>query len=427
MNKIILSVLLVLLLSITVGCIRIVMPYGHSVTERSLEGDQFTKYDVDKDGQDDRYVYKFATEEIASDVFLDRTLEYNKSGTGYQGKIVLQFDDKSNGKTDYIHIEKIPKEFAANVGELEFSVPPDEIINPASAGVWKKQATEASSVSLVAIKRVFADDLANTEEDLDKLKLVWRKWAIENTADNLISITKAFEKADPAVLMKGMVATVVSYNSQKVIGLKSGPERDTYILQESSTYRGMCSSPLCRDDPIWFAWCGKCSQPYIQAACLAILSGDPSKWCVREGLVKNESDKDMCKGIYIQHECEEISDKAAKEKCYFTKAIELNCEIACGQITDGDNRNLCLAGVTNDAEYCEKIQDPETKDKCLEALGIAPEQKEPEQESQKYREQTEMEYWQGACDRGAGGGMSLDGGKRCYKCINGKAVQVPCN
>jgi hypothetical protein len=155
---------------------------------------------------------------------------------------------------------------------------------------------------------------------------------------------------------------------------EKGPELDKEILQRASKYKGMLPNPQIGTSPAQHALCQNCSQPYVKAACLAILSGDPQKWCVSTpwAQLDKESDKDMCKGIYIEHECKDIADKAAREKCYFTKAVELNCAAACRQLTDSDSKNLCLAGVYNDARYCEEIKDPKTKNKCLEALGTAP-------------------------------------------------------
>jgi hypothetical protein len=332
-KRVVLPLLLVLLVSITIGCIRIVGPSEPSMTEKPIEGGQFTTYDLDKDGQDDRYVYKFATEEVANDVFLDRTLEYDKNDDGYQGKIILQFDDRSNGKTDYVHIEEIPKEFAAHVDELEFSVPPDEIIDP----------------------------------DVEV------KWLIEVTADAMIQITKQIPESSPEQLVEQIASTTIMYNLDNPEFIEKGPDTDKRILQRASEFKGMLPH-LARgagESPTWLGLCGRCSQPYAQMACVAILSGNPQEWCMGSRLDK-ESDKDMCKGIYIEHECQDIADKAAREKCYFTKAVELNCAAACRQLTDSDSKNLCLAGVYNDARYCEEIKDPKTKNKCLEALGTAP-------------------------------------------------------
>ena len=328
-ERVVLPLLLVLalLVSITIGCIR--------VTEKPIESGQFTTYDLDEDGQDDMYAYKFATEEVANDVFLDRTLEYNKSDDGYQGKIILRFDDRSKGKTHYVHIEEIPKEFASHVDELEFSVPPDEIIEPDPKVKWNY------------------------------------------LAENLVFFTKEYTESRPETIVENMALIAIQYERQTkdFEAEEKGPELDKEILQRASQYKGMLRNPEIGTSPAQHALCQNCSQPYAKAACLAILSGDPQKWCTSTSWAQldKESDIDMCKGIYIQYECEDIADKAARDKCYFTKAIELNCEIACLQVTDSDNQKLCLAGVKNDSNYCEQIKDPETKNKCLQALGMAPE------------------------------------------------------
>jgi hypothetical protein len=55
-------------------------------------------------------------------------MELDKTDSGFSGKIILRFENTGDKAIEYSHIEVIPKSFAESVDELEFSRPPDEII-----------------------------------------------------------------------------------------------------------------------------------------------------------------------------------------------------------------------------------------------------------------------------------------------------------
>ncbi|NQE52739.1 hypothetical protein C5S29_04030, partial [ANME-1 cluster archaeon GoMg3.2] len=94
-------------------------------------------FDFDNDGSEDRIVYTFEPEEVAEDLFLVRTIEFNKTDSElFEGKIVLKFENKGDKPIEYSHIEEIPKSFAESVDDLVFSIPPDEIIDPDPKVRW---------------------------------------------------------------------------------------------------------------------------------------------------------------------------------------------------------------------------------------------------------------------------------------------------
>jgi hypothetical protein len=164
------------------------------------------------------------------------------------------------------------------------------------------------------------------------------------------------------------LATVLQYSKVKFARMEPGSERDKAVLQTASQLGKMMD--------VW-SWDGKqaicmwCSQPYTEAACWAILARD-TKECDNESFKLSESDIDLCRGIYIQDKCEGIADKEAREKCYLENAMDIGCEIACNSLADKDKRNLCLAVVKDDFEYCEKIEDQEIYEQCCRECGRSP-------------------------------------------------------
>jgi len=287
--------------------------------------DEFSALDLDNDGEQDKYVYKFAEEEISEDVYLIRTIEVVKTDEGAEGKISLEFDDQSNG-SDFRHVENIPKDFASNVDELQFSVPPTDIINPDPEVAWDKKKIDMAS-------------------------------------SHLIEITQKLEKWSPDKIIAMSAITVMKYSSVKFSKMKPGPERDKAVLQTASQLTNMLEG--FEEEQVLMV-CPYCSQTYTMAACIALLTGNPEK-CNKAKM--SEDDKDLCKGIYIQYECDDITDKDAREKCYLEKATSVGCEIACGSLTNKDERNLCLAVVKDDFEYCNKIEDQEIYERCCKECG----------------------------------------------------------
>jgi hypothetical protein len=95
-------------------------------------------FDFDNDGSEDRIVYTFEPEEVAEDLFLDKSIEVEKapSGSGYSKELILRFENTGDGTVEYQHIEYIPKSFAESVNDLEFSRPPDRIIEEDPVLEW---------------------------------------------------------------------------------------------------------------------------------------------------------------------------------------------------------------------------------------------------------------------------------------------------
>jgi len=350
--------------------------------------DEFTAFDLDNDGEQDKYVYKFAEEEIADDVFLTRTIEFEKTDKGAEGKISLRFDEQSQGN-DFRHVENIPKDFASHVDELEFSVPPTEIINPDPEVAWDKEQIDMAS-------------------------------------EHLIDITKNLEKWSPDTVIAMSALTVMKYSRVKFDRMKPGPERDKAVMQTASQLTNMVEGFEYDQAELI---CIFCSQPYTVAACVALLLGDPEKCDAAE---LSEDDKDLCKGIYIQDKCEDIADKEAREECFFNNATSIGCELACGSLSDKDKRNLCLAAVNDDFEYCSKIEDQEIYEQCCRECGRSPDgspllvpSEEEKPETPEDEGMCSMEALRRECEKGMSNCICPDG--TCWKCVNGEPVQIECD
>ena len=174
--------------------------------------------------------------------------------------------------------------------------------------------------------------------------------------------------------------------------------------------------------------CHLCSDFLAQIACAAIFWDDVSQ-CERLewGGAKFEGAIDECKALLIEARCSDITDYEQRQECYVTQAYDLRSFHGCLLVQDDDNKNLCLAGVTDDKDYCERIINSEKMQRCLEALGEAPEEAGEEEQQEEQEQVTpddrKMESLQVFCDQG--GYSSREGDER-WRCIDGKPVQVKC-
>jgi hypothetical protein len=81
-------------------------------------------FDTDYDGYIDSLVYTLERQELAEDLFLDRSIQYTESEDVFTGELVLEFENTGDESITYSHTEIIPKSFAESVDDLEFSAPP---------------------------------------------------------------------------------------------------------------------------------------------------------------------------------------------------------------------------------------------------------------------------------------------------------------
>ena len=278
----------------------------------------FETYDLDNDGKEDRFVYSFSEEEVTEDLFLGRSIEYQEADYGYDGRIELRFENKGDEAVEYWHIEDIPKEFAESVDDLEFSVPPDEIIDPdpkvkSKVQLDRRTADETVESFLNIVKRSATTDLEETSHDLAKTTVVYQM----RTLDRLVD-----EK-----------------------------DRDKRLLELARQFRREIAPKLSitaiSNPEALAALCGRASNPAIYHACAAILTDDATR-CDE---LKKSSDRDLCKALLIHARCVGIKDQKEREECYFQQAIDLGSELACLYVKDADKRQACLAAVRKKVVY----------------------------------------------------------------------------
>jgi hypothetical protein len=132
--------------------------------ESELEGysiGELETFDTDYDGTDDKWTYTFNREEIGEGLFEEKVMDFEAIDSGtMQGTVTITLENRgARDYEDYEYILEIPKSFAASVDDLEFSVPPDRVINPDPATAHKVNSKKGSVNTITArvTKKLEAD------------------------------------------------------------------------------------------------------------------------------------------------------------------------------------------------------------------------------------------------------------------------------
>jgi hypothetical protein len=297
-------------------------------------------FDFDNDGSEDRIVYTFEPEEVAEDLFLDRSVEFDKTESGFDGKIILKFENKGDKPIEYTHIEEIPKSFAESVDDLVFSIPPDEVIDPDPivSFVAKVKKRTIKSIKIEALLEEAAASFV-----LDVL-------------DDIIFI----QRLD--VCGK--------------IGTESGQMWNTCIVNLMIAFPDKFEESDCEHIDKYslvlvpFSRSGLIGGELAYAACKAVMTDD---WRACHDNINSQSwvEVDLCKTIafvsFLQ-KCRYIKDSQKKDECLYDAAVRADCSRGCEYISDEVSKNACLAEITQDKKYCKNIKDEDARRFCCDKL-----------------------------------------------------------
>lgn len=293
---------------------------------------RFEASDLDNDGTDDKYEYAFASEEVAQDLFLDRSLGYERTGSeSFEGKIRLSFEHKGDEPIEYSHIEDIPKSFAASVDDIEFSVPPDEVIEADPKVFWKGLGARVSR-------------------------------ELHNRYVLLLTSKSPHEAQAQSIALVLIGRGVIHYGVEQCHRTVAVWLKDQCLLDLAAEL-GRVSRHL----NVWteqdlMEVCDRISkhQPGLRTACRAVAKHDANV-CSE---VKDGKERDFCKAYVIEAQCES-EQGAAWEACVRDNAVKFKTLLACYSLPSADLRLECAAAVSGDKEYCKEIKDKALRDKCL--------------------------------------------------------------
>ncbi len=95
--------------------------------------------DTNSDGIDDKWTFTFGRKEIEEGLFEEMNLDFQViDSETIQGLVTVKLENTGDKNYEgYEYVLEIPKSFAASIDDLEFSVPPDQVIDPDPEVVFK--------------------------------------------------------------------------------------------------------------------------------------------------------------------------------------------------------------------------------------------------------------------------------------------------
>ncbi len=324
---------------------------------------KFEPSDTDEDGVYDKFTLTFKREEVEDHLFLDKSVVYERAKNGFDGTIMLVFENTGDHAKKYRHIEKIPKSFASHVDNLVFSTPPDEIINADPEVSWIVEVMERN-VEKIAIQAKIAAASAAVEADPGKALALLSGMSKAPTEKMRV----AGQDAAIGVILNRFSDFVSMAALNKCAGFK-GP------LWNSCLMSLMLKSPTLFTE----SDCEKIDKAYPDATnniegsvlygmCRAIMTEDSSA-C--HDNTDNWKDVDLCKHALftaVSRNCTAVKDKQKKDECFYNAAVKSDSMYGCEGILNKTSKAGCLAEVTQESAYCEDIDDKDAKKYCCDKI-----------------------------------------------------------
>ena len=284
------------------------------------------RIDPDSDGAAEQLAYSLPEELIGPDLYMQQTYvaDVVDDKSGFYQSMSVTLRNESDTEQYVEAVIEIPKEFAADISELTFSMEPLEVINP----------DPSSRFGFVVPARTALKDA---------LKVQGPAYIIYPASDP--------EKAFMWVVLSSAVS---SCDKQM-----SANEAENKELQAICYIRFVTNFQGFAEPEDLGIYCGRAPGEWA-GVCSALVYSDP-EYC------KKISDKDtnsICTGLLIKQLCRNIPLET-RGLCYAEGAQQLNSIGGCMIVPDEDIRNDCLAKVKKDPDYCNNIIDEELKSQCI--------------------------------------------------------------
>lgn len=339
--------------------------------EKDIDVGEFIASDIDSDGLYDRFILELDSEEIGEDLFLDKTIEYNKVEQGYMGTLTLKFENTGDETKTYSHIEKIPKSFAANVNDLNFSIPPTEIINPDPEVSWEVEVMR-KNIERIVINTKSAALSAAVKADPTRAMGMMLVGMGNVPSEEMIEAGK-----DAAIIVLldnlGNFAFTRALNDCSKLG-GEGALWNTCIVNLMVKYPDMFIESDCEKIDIEQPDAtNNIKGPVLHGICKAITTKD---WKECHENADGWKEVDICKLALFKSfsgGCEYTEDK---DKCIYDAAINANSQYGCNGIDESVVKYQCLAEITQEIEHCKMIDDEDMKGSCCDKISDDSERKE---------------------------------------------------
>jgi hypothetical protein len=341
--------------------------------------------DKDRDGINDTITYTYDQEEIAENLYLDKSITLTEKGNMFDGEIVLKFSGEGEGS----HVEVIPKSFASSVDELTFSVEPDIIIENDPIVEWI---------------------IDKSKEKIKEIKISIKGKAIEEGTDDAIGagVVSFFSEAGKALEGEEYSFGNVISNAKKA-GAKKGKKAaleklwdhmdDILFLSDlqlcknkPANEQAACVLTLTAKHPDWFEekdCMGMFTEDNQRGICNAIIKNSPEGCKDYAAFGDDEICRSYAATIIMSVRCQN-KDVISQYKCIYDLALKYRWGPLCVHIKDPVVYKFCSAEVGQDwkrckgidQEYaedcCNKIKSDKSRNECLKEFGLTKEEIEKE-------------------------------------------------
>jgi len=325
---------------------------------------EFESLDTDDDGSDDKYVLTLNRQEVAEDLFLDKSIEYEKTEEGFIGTLTLDFENLGDEKTSYVHIEEIPKSFAKHINDLEFSVQPTKIINPDPVMSWEMQVINRNNNKIIIKAKKAAIAAALKADPVMGLLIATGMNMSGEPSEKMI---KAGKDAAGNVVFSNLDAFTFIYamNDCSKFG-GEGALWNTCIINLMTKFPDKFIEDDCEGIDISHPDAmNNVSGSVLQGMCKAIVT---ESWEKCHDDIDTWDDIDKCKLMLFKsfsRNCELLKNK---DDCIYNATVKANSRYGCNYITDKTTKNGCFAEITQDIAYCKKIDDKDEKSYCCSKI-----------------------------------------------------------
>jgi hypothetical protein len=318
---------------------------------------------------EDSISYRFERKTVASNLYLDKTIVLNKDGSG---KIMLDFSGNGDGE----YIETIPKSFASYVDDIEFSVEPDEIINPDPQVRWVLNKAKGK------VKRIIMEVKETAKAATD---LANRTLAAGAEFNNLLTGKEVdYSQIDNKARLFGVLAGANEVLMNKLDDFLFLADIQVCADKSTEQERMLCILTLVSNEPDWFE-CEEIYEKYDEYgtdkqilihSCKAIQKDDPSI-CEGAQFYDHEEYRGteasyvaICQRQFFTIKllaCEGLF-KDEKEQCVIDKIMGTGYKDACWSL-DEESSERCVAAA--EGKEIKKSGPSETKSDGIETKGLA--------------------------------------------------------
>ncbi len=321
--------------------------------------------DIDK--KENKYSYNYKTEKT-DNWEINRLLTYSKNDDWeFLWTMKLSFSNEHE-----TYIENIPKSFAKDVDDIEFSIQPSKIINPdpvveftnikwnleikARKSVSSENVEEAMQSQVLNIEFARCENLEGIEMEKCALELVSKYRDSEVLEEELLDAN-----LDLTTVFGASVYAVQNQGFRKCKLVRNEDDRNLCYEYAYQVLVGECNSKIWKD----------------YRTCVRNISLQLPNQNVRRLFCHYIDDEQMyneCRWTVEMWACDEIEDNDQKMLCQINIA-KTNGDInLCNQVANSDWRDICRAMMGMDQaneKYCNMVKDEYYKWECLIKIALA--------------------------------------------------------